>query len=235
MRLDATFLPIGHVPGCFPAADSVRVADFQQWSRVAGPGVRSVLWVAGCHRRCPGCIKPEWFDFDAGKSVLVSDAHDMLTGVSGTDGVSFSGGEPFEQAPALASLAGMVRASGRNVLVYTGYRYEFLVASDVAAFRDLLAVTDILVEGEYRAEVGGAGRWRGSSNQRVMPLTVEGRRALAEESAAGATPGDVQIVFEHDALRITGCPDVDFMKRISKELAVRGIELRASRVHHDDT
>ena len=128
----------------------------------------------------------------------------ILLAVSGTDGVTFSGGEPFEQAAALAVLAQRLRAAGRTILVYTGYRHEVLRDGGVTAHRDLLAATDILIDGEYRAEVGGAGAWRGSANQRVLPLSPEGRRALESDTATGVARSDVQVEEPREDLATEG-------------------------------
>jgi anaerobic ribonucleoside-triphosphate reductase activating protein len=223
MRLDETFLPIGFVPAPQPNADTVRIGGLQPRSMVAGPGVRSVVWVAGCHRRCPGCIKPEWFDFAAGRSIATETLGAVLLGVAGSDGVTFSGGEPFEQAAALAVLARRLREAGRTILVYTGYRHEVLCDGGVPAHLALLAATDILIDGEYRADVGGAGAWRGSANQRVLPLSPEGRRALEADMATGVPRGDVQVEVKDGGVRVTGCPDPGFMRRFERELAARGV------------
>ena len=42
-----------------------------------GPGRRVVLWVAGCSRRCPGCISPELLTSDAGQEVAVERVLDL--------------------------------------------------------------------------------------------------------------------------------------------------------------
>ena len=62
-------------------------------------------------------------------------------------GVTVSGGEPFEQAAACAALARQVRELGLDVWTYSGYRYEQLEEGipDPAA-RDLLDQTDVLVD-----------------------------------------------------------------------------------------
>ena len=224
MNLDSTFLPVGHAAAPVGDVRWLQIGGYQHASWVAGPGKRSVVWVAGCHRRCPGCIKPEWLDFTAGQRVSVGYLADVLNAVEGSAGVSFSGGEPFEQAAAVAFLAKMVRQTGRTVLVYTGYRHELLAESRVEAIQELLRQTDILIDGEYRAELRDAGGWRGSSNQRIIPLTAAGAKAL--EADRCKPRGDVQLVVTDQTVRITGCPDHSFLDRMIAELGSRGVTLR---------
>jgi anaerobic ribonucleoside-triphosphate reductase activating protein len=86
------------------------------------------------------------------------------------EGVTLLGGEPFDQAPALARLARGARALGLSVMTFTGYRLEALRGRRDAAA--LLAATDLLVDGRYdRARPERARRWTGSANQRFHFLT----------------------------------------------------------------
>jgi anaerobic ribonucleoside-triphosphate reductase activating protein len=86
------------------------------------------------------------------------------------EGVTFSGGEPFEQSESLAALARLAHAEGMNVVSYSGYRYEALQANQ-QRFAALLAELDLLIDGEFRADQAGSFRWRGSGNQRLIRLT----------------------------------------------------------------
>ena len=98
------------------------------------------------------------------------------------EGVTFSGGEPFQQARSLARLAQLVRQSGLSVTAFTGYTAEFLQHSEAAPIsaRELLVECDLLVDGPYRQEQRAEGLpLRGSRNQRLVPLTFAGR-ALAD-------------------------------------------------------
>ena len=54
-------------------------------------------------------------------------------------GVTFSGGEPFCQAEALAELARLVHGAGKDVACYTGWTYEQLLEKDDPAVNALLA------------------------------------------------------------------------------------------------
>ena len=112
MSMDETFLLQGLDPPAFDA-EVLQVGAFQERSFVAGPGERAVVWVAGCLRRCPGCMKPDLFAFDVGRSIPVQELAAKILSIPGLTGVTFSGGEPFEQAAALGRLAKTVRAGGR--------------------------------------------------------------------------------------------------------------------------
>lgn len=86
-------------------------------------------------------------------------------------GVTFSGGEPFEQPGPLAELAGQVRALGKTVAVYTGYTLEQLhgMAKEEDAVNVLLERADLLIDGPYVEALRDLELpHRGSANQRVL-------------------------------------------------------------------
>src|SRR5688500_13937382 len=140
MKLDETFLPSGSAAP-LAISHAIRLGAFEPRSVVAGPGQRAVLWVAGCLRRCPGCMKPDLFDFKAGETVSIDTIEEAIFQVPDLDGVTFSGGEPFEQATPLAELARRLRGRGMTVLVYSGYRLDALCAQP-DRFQSLLVETD---------------------------------------------------------------------------------------------
>ena len=226
MIFDNTFLPVGVSPLQPTRKNVLRLGDFQERSFVAGPGVRSVMWVAGCHRRCPGCMKPELFPFDAGRDIGIDEAFAMLMAVPGVDGVTFSGGEPFEQAAPLGLLAARLRLSGRDVTVYTGYRFEFLRDDASGQYAEFLNNVDLLIEGEYRANEADASRWRGSANQRLVPLSPTGGQLLKSTPGLEMPMAEVQIVVDGPKIRLTGCPTPGLLDEIMPHLAARGVTLR---------
>jgi anaerobic ribonucleoside-triphosphate reductase activating protein len=222
MILDETFMPRG--PRAAPATDpdTLVVGAIENCSHVAGPGVRSVIWVSGCHRRCPGCMKPDLFPFDVGQRVSVTELYERLAALDGIDGVTFSGGEPFEQPVALARLAKLLRSVGRDVVVYTGYRHEDLVRSGDDGIRRLLDETDILIDGEFRADLPNPGYWRGSANQRLVPLSLVGRE-IATSATAQPAFEEIQVSFDGSNARLTGCPSSGFFERWVAEMGQRGL------------
>jgi len=151
----------------------LRVATIVDDTEAEGPGHRFALWVQGCAIRCPGCCNPEMFDHRAGTEMSL-DALDARLARNGIEGVTFLGGEPFEQAAGLGELARRAKARGLTVMVFSGHTLDALRARPDAA--PLLDQIDLLVDGPYdraRPEppppVGR--RWIGSQNQVMHHLS----------------------------------------------------------------
>ncbi len=138
-----------------------------------GPGERAVLWMQGCPFRCTGCIAPDWLPFREACLVPVEVLVEDLLASPTIRGLTFSGGEPMLQAKALADVVRLARTRRElDLITFTGYRYGQLVRQPPeSGIPELLAQTDVLVEGPYvRARNNGLGL-RGSSNQRILHLT----------------------------------------------------------------
>lgn len=169
-------------------------------SAVNGPGERFVLWVQGCPLACEGCWNPETWPFARRDLRDVDALAAEILATEGIEGVTFSGGEPFAQAAALAALATRLRAAGLSIFVFTGYEREELTH---AAHRALLGVTDVLVTGRYRAEAREEGLvWRGSRNQQVHFLTER-----YDASALADAPVSEVYLDADGTVRMTGFPD----------------------------
>lgn len=154
----------------------IRISGLARESVVDGPGVRFAVFVQGCGRDCPGCHNPATHD-PAGGALVDSAllAEDILR-TPHLDGVTLTGGEPFEQPAAAAALLAPLRAAGLNVIGYSGFTWEELCAR--ADARPLLELLDVLVDGPYRAnERSPELPFRGSRNQRVI--------AVAKSRASG--------------------------------------------------
>jgi len=139
---------------------------------VLGPGVRAVIWVQGCPLRCSGCIAPEMLSFEGGTVRTVAELTSWLCSLDEVEGVTLSGGEPFAQAEALALLLDEVRAVRPyfTAMSYSGFTLAAL-RRGTPAQQALLGRLDILIDGPYQPAKHGDLRWRGSSNQRLVPLT----------------------------------------------------------------
>ncbi len=152
---------------------SLQINSLVPESAVDGQGLRFVLFVQGCPHRCVGCHNPQTHPFEGGFPLSVDDALTQILENPLLRGVTFSGGEPFCQAEALAELAGRVRTHGLEVMTYSGWTLAQLeekakTEPDVA---DLLALTDVLVDGLYVESLRDLTLdFRGSSNQKIIEM-----------------------------------------------------------------
>lgn len=150
---------------------TLKLAAFLPHSRANGPGLRSVLWVQGCSLRCAGCFNPDFQPFAGGYESTVKEVIDLLLAQPDTEGVSFSGGEPFSQAAALAEVAEAVRAAGKGVLIFTGQEAAILKVSRYPGVQRLLAAADLLAAGPYRHDLPQRHPLLASTNQELVYLS----------------------------------------------------------------
>ncbi|MFM2064721.1 MAG: hypothetical protein RLZZ507_4392 [Cyanobacteriota bacterium] len=131
-------------------AGYLNIMGYVDKSEVNGPGCRAVVWVQGCPRECEGCFNPDSWTFEINKLVSIDQlAEDIIKNPENT-GVTFSGGEPFWQASALASLARKVKAAGLNVMAFTGFTLKQLQSESAPpGSQELLAELDILIDGPF--------------------------------------------------------------------------------------
>lgn len=154
----------------------LNIMGYVDESAVNGPGCRAVIWVQGCLRECPGCFNPASWSFEANQLVTVESLVEKILSNDRNQGVTFSGGEPFWQAPALASLARQVKAAGLNVMSFTGFTLEQLRSEFApAGAQDLLAELDLLIDGAYveSLAIHSPDSLVSSSNQRVHVFNPE--------------------------------------------------------------
>ncbi len=197
---------------------TVSVGHHEPSSLAIGPGRRFGLWVRGCRRRCPGCVSPELRPWGGpGHSVSVSELFRRIEDSRvrhGIEGVTFSGGEPFEQAPALAELAGRCRAAGLSVIAWSGHLLEELRGAGAPpGSADLLDRLDVLIDGPFIREFRCDLPLRGSSNQRLIRLTNRYR----EEDFR---PRIVEARFGRDGYGITGVIDPDSVTGLLRLMGV---------------
>lgn len=149
----------------------LQIAGIVKESIVDGPGIRYAVFVQGCPHHCPGCHNPQTHPFEGGRAVTTEEIFGEFQKDPLLKGITFSGGEPFCQAAPLAELAGLVHGIGKDVVVFTGYTYEQLLALEDPAARALLEGTDLLIDGPFLLEEKDLGlRFRGSGNQRLIDM-----------------------------------------------------------------
>ena len=148
----------------------LRVFNIIKNTKVEGPGNRYCIWVQGCSRHCKGCQAVHTWSHDKGELYEVMDIIEDIFKQDFIEGVTFLGGEPFEQADALGIIAERVKQRGLSVLCFTGGKLEELRENPVN--KKLLDNIDLLIDGEFIEELTDYSRpWCGSSNQRYHFLT----------------------------------------------------------------
>ncbi len=161
----------------------LRIAGTVNDSIVDGPGIRFTIFTQGCPHNCKGCHNPQTHSFDGGE---IADTEELLAKIRSNpllDGVTFSGGEPFCQAKVLAALGRQIHEIGLNIITYTGYTFEQLYSGgEKNRWRDLLEVTDYLIDGPFILEKKDWEiKFRGSSNQRYIDCPASLRCGKAIE------------------------------------------------------
>ena len=148
----------------------LRVSGIVEESVVDGDGLRFALFVQGCKRACPGCQNKSTWDLNGG---VLMDTEEILEKIDDPllSGVTFSGGEPFLQAKALAELARKIHQKGLNIWCYTGDAYEEITERGETDELALLNNVDVLVDGDFREDLRDLTlKFRGSKNQRIIDV-----------------------------------------------------------------
>lgn len=157
---------------------NLRVFNILKSTKVEGPGLRYCIWTQGCSRHCKGCQAVHTWSHSGGvlysADDILEDIYNQQKFLSTKDeileGVTFLGGEPFEQAETLGYIAEKVQQRGLSVLCFTGGLLEELRENPIN--KNLLDNTDLLIDGSFVVEKTDYSRpWCGSSNQRYHFLT----------------------------------------------------------------
>lgn len=151
---------------------ALRIASLVTATRAEGPGWRAALWVQGCSIGCRGCFNPHTWRTE-GPSASTEELLPALTADPRIEGITLLGGEPFDQAGALADLAEAAQDRGLGVITFTGHLLEDLRQQADAGIARLLAATDLLIDGPFDRRVPDTSRpLVGSRNQRFINLTT---------------------------------------------------------------
>lgn len=188
-----------------------------------GPGERIVVWTCGCAKHCPGCANPELQKKRPDAAIEPARLAALLTDLAertGTRRITFTGGDPLEQAEELAQVLAAIRPAFGDILVYTGFTLEELrrradfpscllaplpregsAGEKTGARTSLPPLIDVLIDGPYLEALNdGACALRGSTNQRVIVLNPALENLYHEEMSK---PRRVQnAVFDGRAMSI---------------------------------
>jgi len=207
----------------------IRVSKAHFPVTVLGPGRRIGIWLQGCSIGCRGCVSVDTWDPAGGAEATVGELLAWCQTVSsegGFDGVTISGGEPFEQPEALGQLLRELIAWRESdgldfdILCYSGLPLKRLEREHAP----LLCLIDVLCPEPFVEKRSAPVAWRGSSNQPLVPLTERGRRIAA--LAQSVEPGKrFQLDVSAGRVWFIGIPQRDDMEKVERLAAARGLEL----------
>lgn len=146
-------------------------------SLVNGPGIRRVLFAQICKHNCKNCFNPDTHSENGGEWKDIEEIVEDIINNPILSGVTFSGGDPWEQADKFAYIAKRLKEGRRkdsfNIWCYTGYTYEYILKNKDKrkGWDQLLSSIDVLVDGKFEDDKKDTTlRFRGSSNQRIIDI-----------------------------------------------------------------
>lgn len=198
----------------------ININSWIPYSEALGPGLRAVVWLQGCSRDCVGCISPEMRPNIPVSQVDPIDLARLIIEIPGIDGITVSGGEPFDQPEPLRLFLESIKClSSLNTMVYSGYKIEELT-EDMVKSR-CLAYTDLLVDGPFQIELE-TRLWRGSLNQRFCsPSGHFSNRVL--RYWASKVQDKVEFRIHKDRIFTIGIPERTFLDKFRSKLREEGI------------
>ena len=185
-----------------------------------GPGRRVGLWLQGCSIRCPGCISLDTWESGVGLVPLPDLLESIAELAEAADGLTISGGEPFEQPDVLASVVRRWReVSSRSILVFTGRDFDSL--SEWLACHE--GLVDALITGPFRSDMPQTIALRGSDNQELHVLTPLGAELRAFERSADESDRRLDVMFDELGYAwFAGIPARGDLGRLRRALAAAG-------------
>jgi anaerobic ribonucleoside-triphosphate reductase activating protein len=186
-----------------------------------GYGSRVGVWFQGCSIHCPGCVVPDtWVAGEQHCVPLEWVQRAVAPLLDRSDGITVSGGEPFDQPESLMALLTWVKGCFKgDILVYSGYPEESLRDLCPGVFR----LADVLVVGPYEKRLPDDRPFIGSSNQRLLLLTDLARERYRDPERMAVGFG-VDVVGNE--ILLTGVPGRGFMKDFRRRLTDVGLQVR---------
>jgi len=162
-----------------------------------------------------------------GNTTVEEVVNSIIPWISEADGITISGGEPFDQPDALLELTARIRSKTEaDVLVFTGYPWAYI--------RDMVGTSsgtiDALVTGPFDFEEKQTLALRGSDNQEFHFITEKGRARFASfERLADERDRSVDVMFDENGdVWFAGIPPRNDFRRLQELLESNGSTLDTS-------
>lgn len=139
-----------------------------------GEGLRTVVFVAGCSKKCKGCHNPISHNYNAGKRLttsLLNDIFDNIEKRTYIQGITLSGGDPLDTLNIMGTRTIIEtfkeRFPYKDVWIYTGEMWEDI--KETLGESWLLKYVDVVVDGKFDITKRNlTSQFKGSTNQRII-------------------------------------------------------------------
>lgn len=189
--------------------------------KVLGPGRRIGIWFDGCTHLCKGCSNPELWEFQDRYRVSLENIVNLVESITKkyeVDGFTITGGDPFEQAEDLEKLIDYLETISSDIIVYTGYDYNFLKEK----YPSILERIAVLIDGVYLEEKNENCFMRGSSNQNVIILNSDYKCMYDEYLANGEN--EIQNFTSSDGVISVGIHRIGYEDELNSLMNKMGLE-----------
>lgn len=186
-----------------------------------GPGRRLGIWLQGCSIRCPGCVSVDTWPEGLGITTVAGVIDAVQDWLPHAEGITISGGEPFDQPDALRALLEALRErTSVSIFVYSGHPFE-RIAAWIAATPGLI---DGLMSEPFVASAPQTHALRGSDNQVLHLLTPLGKSELGViEQPIDNEDRTLDVMFDADGtVWFAGIPMRGDLARLRAALAEAG-------------
>lgn len=192
-----------------------------------GPGKRLGIWFQGCSLRCEGCISVD--TWATAKTLIPIDQ--LMMALSSylplVDGITISGGEPFDQFDALLAIVVQLRKKTEvDILLYTGYSIEDIPDQ----LQKIKPYIDVLISDPFQRQTSQTLRLRGSDNQRLHCFTSQAKEKYAYYQQVVTTNDNVlDVMFDAEGVVwFAGIPKRDDFIKLQTILKQQGHQLKVS-------
>ena len=136
------------------------IHSLQSLGTVDGPGVRAVVFGAGCPLRCVYCHNPDTWDIGSADTLEHTELAERIIRLYPyikDGGVTFSGGEPCTQAEFFSELAKILKARGLHIALDTCGEIFTPAVEELLDSVDLVLLdVKMTTEADYRRYTGGS-------------------------------------------------------------------------------
>ena len=181
-------------------------------SRVNGPGDRFTLWTQGCSKGCVNCFNPETWN---NKNNIILSPLEIFEYIKelDIDGVTITGGDPFEQEEDLLLLLKLLDtlSLSKGVIAFSGFTYDEIRENKIR--EECCDYIDVLIDGRYEEENRVTDSFKGSSNQNIIYFSSK----IKEEELI--MDQEVEVSLVDDIISVTGFPSID--KKFLMEFGIK--------------